>query len=186
MDLKFVCFRYFSVTTISVIFFPDEIAAVSQGSIAWADYNNDNYQDILITGEPTYGAYNFNNRISKIYKNNGNGTFTDINANLDNVYGASVAWGDYNNDNYIDILLTGENGSGINVSKIYKNNGPPDYGFTDINAGLTGIIQGSVAWADYNDDTYLDILLTGSGISKIYKNNGPPDYGFTDINAGLS
>jgi len=35
-------------------------------------------------------------------------------------------------------------------------------GFTNLNAGLTGVDNGSAAWADYDNDGQLDILLTGS------------------------
>ncbi|MCD4794276.1 MAG: T9SS type A sorting domain-containing protein [Bacteroidales bacterium] len=141
---------------------------VSYSDIAWGDYNNDTYPDILLTGYSTIDGL-----ISKIYKNNGNGTFTDINAGLVEIYNGSVVWGDYNNDNYLDILLTGYSDGG-SISKIYKNNA--DETFTDINAGLTGVKGSSAVLGDYNNDNYLDILLTGYStidgfISKIYKNN---------------
>ena len=107
---------------------------------------------------------------------------TDISAGLAGVYYSSTAWGDYDNDGDLDILLTGYDGSSY-ISKVYKNtNGI----FTDISAGLTGVYYGSVAWGDYDNDGDLDILLTGhdgsSYISKVYKNtNGS----FSDISAGL-
>ena len=57
--------------------------------------------------------------------------------------------------------------------------------FTDINAGLPGVSQSSVAWADYDEDGDLDMLLTGlsgsSPISRVYRNTGGV---FTDIGAG--
>jgi len=51
--------------------------------------------------------------------------------------GSAVAWGDYNNDGYLDILLTGYSGSGY-ISKVYRNNGNGT--FTD----LTPVCQGWV------------------------------------------
>ncbi|NPA68426.1 MAG: hypothetical protein GXO50_07455, partial [Chlorobi bacterium] len=152
------------------------LTGVETGSVAWKDYNNDGFQDILLTGED-----NSDTKVSIIYKNNGDGTFTDINAGLTGVSKSSVAWGDYNNDGFADILLTGSDENWHAVSIIYKNNG--DDTFTDINAGLTDVYDGSAAWKDYNNDGFQDILLTGSYISKVYKNNG--DGTFTDINAGL-
>ena len=144
------------------------LTGVQESSVAWGDYDNDGDLDILLTG------HNVNyNRISKIYRNDGNGVFTDINAGLTGVSSSSVAWGDYDNDGDLDILLTGHNVNYNRISKIYRNDG--NGVFTDINAGLAGVSWSSVAWGDYDNDGDLDILLTGRTstvyVSKIYRNN---------------
>ncbi|HSH05289.1 MAG TPA: FG-GAP-like repeat-containing protein [Anaerolineae bacterium] len=149
------------------------LLGVDSSSNAWGDYDNDGDLDLLLTGSPNVG------RTSIVYRNNGNNTFTDINAGLVEVASSSVAWGDYDNDGDLDILLTGNR---HNI--IYRNNG--DDTFTDINAPLPKLDRSSVAWGDYDNDGDLDILLTGSDtdpISAIYRNNG--DETFTDILAGL-
>ena len=75
---------------------------------------------------------------------------------------SSVAWGDYDGDGDLDILLTGFNSSNLPISKIYENNINVGGTFTDIiNAGLEGVSFSSVAWGDYDGDGDLDILLTG-------------------------
>jgi uncharacterized membrane protein YeaQ/YmgE (transglycosylase-associated protein family) len=149
-------------------------------SVAWGDYDNDDDLDILLTGENSSG-----NQITKIYRNNGNDTFIDINAGLTNVSHGSVSWGDYDNDGDLDILLSGFTGGTSRVTKVYRNDG--NGMFTDINAGLTGIMCGAVAWGDYDNDGDLDILVTGDtgsiSITRIYENNG--NESFTDINADL-
>jgi len=155
------------------------LMGVAQSSVAWGDYDNDGDLDILMSGNSNSGS------ILKVYRNNGNSTFTDINAGLMGVALSSVAWGDYDNDGDLDILVTGDTGNGP-ISKIYRNDG--NYTFTDIAAGLTAVVAGSANWGDYNNDGYLDILLTGcldgNLISLVYRNNG--NNTFTDISAGLT
>jgi uncharacterized repeat protein (TIGR01451 family) len=110
------------------------------------------------------------------------GGFTDIGAGLPGVSSSSVAWGDYDNDGDLDILLMGWTKSG-HIARVYRNTGGS---FSDIGAGLPRVMIGSAAWGDYDNDGDLDILLTGnteSGqIARVYRNtNGS----FSDIGAGL-
>jgi hypothetical protein len=149
------------------------LPGVSYGSVAWADYNGDGKQDLLLTG-PTSSGY-----ISKLYKNTGNGFTEDTTVSLPGVSDGSVTWADYNGDGKQDFLLAGYTGFGVYFSKLYKNTGN---GFTeDTTVSLPGVDNGSVAWADYNGDGKQDLLLTGSTssgyISKLYKNTGN---GFTE------
>ena len=157
------------------------LIGISSGSVSWADYDNDNDLDILLcgaTGDPNKP------RITLIYKNNGDSTFTEQTqiylTALSSNSGIS-AWGDYNNDGYLDILLTGHSGT-TRMAKIYKNNG--NNTFTELSGlSLTGVNYSAVAWGDYDNDGYLDILLTGftgnSRVTNIYKNNA--DDTFTEL-----
>ena len=145
------------------------LPGVSSSSAAWGDYDNDGDLDILLTG------YTGSGRMSAIYTNDGDGTFTELEeVALPGVSSSSATWGDYDNDGDLDILLAGYTGSG-NISTIYTNDG--DGTFTELTgAGLTDITAAKVAWGDYDNDSDLDILLTGdtgSGrISTIYTNDG--------------
>jgi predicted nucleotidyltransferase len=159
------------------IYADEYLTGVGYSSVAWGDYDNDDDLDILITG-----YVNSTTRISNIYSND-SGIFNNINAGLTPVSSSSVAWGDYDNDGDLDILLSGYTGTAA-CSKIYENDGGT---FTDISAGLQNVYYSSVAWGDYDNDGDLDILLTGytgSGrVSNIYRND---DGTFTDISAGLT
>lgn len=160
------------------------LQGVQAGSVAWGDFDNDGDLDVLLSGRSGSST-----NITKIYRNDGNNIFIDINANLIGVSASSLAWGDYDNDGDLDILLTGSYGTIDNpicTSKIYRNNGNST--FTDIVAGLTNVFGGSSSWGDYDNDGALDILLTGSidiynDVAKVYHNNGNGT--FTDTNAGL-
>ena len=154
---------------------------------AWGDYDNDGDLDIIITGDE---SGNPTNKITKIYNNNG-GFFVDINTNIPGVWEGSVAWGDYDTDGDLDLLLTGNRGVGSYISEIYRNDGPDQASgwiFSPIGAQLTDIWQGAGLWGDFDNDSDLDILLYGvyaSGLytTKIYRND---DTNFVDINAGLT
>ncbi|MCF3573742.1 beta strand repeat-containing protein [Planktothrix agardhii] len=147
------------------------LTGVRRSSVTTADFDSDGDTDILLTGLDSS-----NNRISKIYRNNGSGGFSEnTNISLTGVYFSSVTTADFDSDGDTDILLTGWNSSNNRISKIYSNNGSG--GFSEnTNVSLTGVYNSSVTTADFDSDGDTDILLTGSSssgrISKIYRNNG--------------
>lgn len=157
------------------------LPGVCYSSVAWRDYDGDGDSDLVITGLGTDG-----NPLSRIYRNDGNGTFTDITAGLTGVSAGSAAWGDFDRDGKPDLLITGSTGSN-SMTILYHNNG--DNTFTEVTGtGLAGVSQSSVAVGDYDHDGYPDIFLSGttdgSGpVAIIYHNNGNGT--FTDIGAGL-
>ncbi len=132
------------------------LTGVTNGSVAWGDYNNDGYLDILLSRQE-FGIPE--NTVTEVWDNNGDGTFTLAPISLTSVTRGSVAWGDYNNDGYLDILLTGTPISGSNVTQLWRNNGNET--FTIVPASLAGVAYSGIAWGDYDNDGYLDILLTG-------------------------
>jgi len=146
------------------------LAEVQQSAVAWGDYDNDGDLDIVVTGQDGSTA------VSKLYRNGGgpNPTFSEVTAGLLAVVGSSVAWGDYDNDGYLDLLLAGYDGT-TTVSKLYRNGGGPNPTFSEVAAGLAGVSQGSVAWGDHDSDGDLDILLAGNtlgtNISRVYRND---------------
>lgn len=156
------------------------LIGVSGGTSAWGDYDNDGDPDILVTGTSLSQG-----NVAKLYRNDGNGVFTDINAGLTGVTSSSAAWGDFDNDGDLDILLSGSSAAG-RVTKLFRNDG--DGLFTDINAGLAGVSNGALAWGDFDNDGDPDILLSGfdnqfTRIARVYRNEGAA--GFTDVNAFL-
>lgn len=128
------------------------LPGVENGSVAWGDFNHDNFIDLAVAGTSDSGA------ITKVYVNNGNGTLSDSGAVLTGVTNCSIAWGDYNNDGKVDLAVAGAAGS-TNIAKVYKNNGNGT--FTDTAAALTGVKLCSLAWGDYDNDGDLDLAISG-------------------------
>lgn len=98
-----------------------------------------------------------------------------INANalLPAARDAAIAWGDYDNDRDLDIVMTSERQT--NRSGIYRNQGDGTFFFADI--GLPGLRNASLAWADFNRDGDLDFFVEGESertgpLIRIYWNNG--------------
>ncbi len=151
------------------------------GAAEWGDYDNDGDIDILMSGQAQGGGY-----ITLIHRNEGYGTFTLINPGLDPTMTGDAAWGDYDNDGDLDVLLTGWGPSLDPMTAIYRNDGGD--AFTRIEAGLPGVRSSSVDWGDYDADGDLDILLSGrrpalNNITCICRNEG--DDTFTTFDPGL-
>ncbi len=153
------------------------VTGVTNNGVAWGDYNNDGNLDILLTGMTD------STRVSKLYRNEGGGVFTDINAALLAVASSSVVWGDYNNDGRSDILLAGYTNQGSVVTKLYRNDGGG--AFTEVPTSLPAEYYGAMAWGDYNNDGNLDVAMGGSASQplKIYRGDG--NGSFTDIGVSL-
>ena len=149
-------------------------------ALAWGDYDNDGDLDLAIAGH----SYSFG-YITRIYRNDGNGVFTNSGISMDGTEYGSIAWVDYDNDGDLDLILSGGESSS---TVIYRNDGNGK--FTDIKANIINVSDSSMAWGDYDNDGKLDLAISGlygpklDTTSRIYHNDG--NGVFTDIGANLS
>lgn len=152
----------------------------------WGDYDNDGDMDIFITGFDANGIL-----ISKLFENKGNESFIETFNSFTGTWLGDVAWGDYDSDGYLDILLSGFTISGERIAKVYKNNG--DGSFSELlSTGLVGVSHASTIWGDYDNDGDLDIFIGGTyegdggwvRVTDVFINNG--DDTFTAANLSFS
>ncbi|WP_299462578.1 FG-GAP-like repeat-containing protein [uncultured Microscilla sp.] len=150
---------------------------VYNSAVAWGDYDNDGDLDLVVSGFNSVNANNVTTTqiITKLYQNN-NGAFTDTGTELVGVQKGAVAWGDYDSDGDLDLIVTGEDAEFATVARLYRNDGGS---FVDSGVALQGVSSSAVAWVDYNNDGFLDLAITGTsdglptGASTIiYRNNG--------------
>ena len=135
------------------------IEAKGGGGIAWIDYNNDGYPDLFLVNGSTFEHWKRGDSPrSRLYRNNGNGTFADVSAasGLDHTgWGMGVCVGDYNNDGYDDLYVTYYGG---NV--LYRNNGNGTFTNVTDQAGVRGHGWGmGCAFGDYDNDGHLDLYV---------------------------
>lgn len=130
--------------------------------VAWLDYDQDGLMDLYFVQSGPTDIYKPAAPLhSALYRNNGDGTFTDVTAKAgvggEGHYGQGVAVGDFDNDGYPDLYVTGY-GRAI----LYHNNGNGT--FTDVTskAGLAdeGNWSTSAGWFDYDKDGWLDLVVT--------------------------
>lgn len=139
---------------------------VSKGAIAVADVNGDLHPDVLLIGNSS------NNRIAKLYTNDGLGNFTEvIDTPFEGVDNGAIAIADLNSDQHPDIVITGNKGERTFISKLYLNNGSGQ--FTEMTGTpFVAVFLSAIAIADVNGDHRPDILLAGYndavGITRLY------------------
>lgn len=158
------------------------------GTARWGDYDNDGDPDIFMMGFTT-GSYETIEPYSKIYRNDGNNLFTEINAGLMNLFSMTpgcAEWEDFDMDGDLDLLITGMSFNNPANTLLYRNDRNDN--FTRINHNFVQVFNGSVDWADYDYDGDPDLLITGlqedfSSVTKIYQNHNGT---FTDINAEIT
>ena len=151
----------------------------------WADYDNDGFEDLLMING---SVGNVVNSFNFLYHNNRDGTFTRVLTNavatdLWSTGAEGAAWGDYDNDGFQDLFVTGNDGT---TNHLYHNNG--DGTFTTITSGPmssrpAGTDSFGCSWGDYDNDGYLDLFVSSNnGHNRLFRNKG--DGTFSEILTG--
>jgi enediyne biosynthesis protein E4 len=130
--------------------------------VGWIDYDQDGLMDLFFVQSAATDVYKPPHPLrSALYHNNGDGTFTDVTEKAgvggEGHYGQGVAVGDFDNDGFPDMYVTGY-GRAI----LYRNNGNGTFTDVTAKAGLAddGQWSTSAGWFDYDKDGWLDLVVT--------------------------
>ena len=190
--------------------FPEKVVCKSSDQATWLSNGNTNrrsrgssFVDFDSDGDLDLYITNYFLEPDEFFRNNGDGTFTDIISekgidknNTGSNHGTGIDFGDYNNDGNFDILLPQFSHPAFALqydhrnTTVYKNSGKPDYNFTDLNKTNemvnppSGIqyeeTYAGGTWGDVNNDGLLDFYISvfyGCRYVKLYLQN--PDHTFS-------
>lgn len=152
-------------------------------SAAFADYDKDGDLDLFVANYLDYrlkdnaicyradvqiycSPVDFTGIADVLYRNNGDGSFTDV-TRESGVFnaegkGLGVAWGDYDNDSYPDVFVAND----TTADMLYLNNGDGTFMdvalFVGVALGAKGTAMGGMgtSFGDYDNDGWLDIVVT--------------------------
>jgi hypothetical protein len=164
---------------------------------AWGDYDNDGYPDLYVANDTTPNY---------LYHNNRNGTFTEVGAKAGVAYsedgreqaGMGVDFEDYNNDGWLDIVVTNFSDD---TNTLYRNTGKGFFVDTSISSGIAEDSYRDLSWGtgffDFNNDGFKDLFVANGHIypqvdryglkisyhqqNKLYLNTGKE--GFVNVSA---
>lgn len=146
-----------------------KIKPMTHGAVMFGDLNNDGWLDIVVTG---YGDGDDADGCFYVYKNNGDGTFNQLDTSdkpFVPLYEADLAMADINGDGWLDIVSYGSRRGGDGelgkVGDIYLNTGDGNFNFdqltTNAGNGLLASSESQLAVLDINHDGYYDVVASG-------------------------
>lgn len=145
------------------------------GTVNFADIDGDTDFDLLISGEDMGGT-----RTTSLYTNDGSGNFANVGSTpFEDVYDSAIGFADIDNDNDLDVLITGVNNNAAQrVAKLYTNDGNGTFSEV-VGTPFTPVFNSELAFADVNGDSLIDVFLFGSvaifpqsPIANLYLNAG--------------
>jgi len=147
-------FKHFPTTRQSLL--PEDMGS----GMAWGDYDNDGLVDLFLVNFKG----NINSEVSNVdgqhalYRNLGNSQFENVTEKVGlnhESFGMAAAWGDFDNDNDLDLYI-----SNYGKNSLYRNDG--NKGFIDISERANvddGGFGAGVSWGDYNKDGLIDLYV---------------------------
>jgi len=167
-----------------------------------ADYDGDNDLDIFVVAKAKDNT-NSPKTLSRLFRNNNDGTFTDVTEDVGFVdlltqdeggeaysglsgFKNGASWGDYNNDGFPDLFLTNSN-----KVQLWRNLGNGTFANISQFSGFDAIDlcrNTGATWFDYDNDGLLDIYINdwnGCASNQLYKNNGNSTFTNVSVSTGI-
>ena len=139
----------------------NELPGMESSDIAFGDYDRDGDLDLAAGG-----VLLDDSPFAAIFTNDGAGAFAQLDISLPGIQGGDLAWGDYDNDQDLDLIVIGNIGQQQKTFSIYENTigrSAPDAAFAiDEIPILAGVDFSSVALADVDGDGDLDLVSSGT------------------------
>ena len=174
--------------------FTDVTATASVGDAQWssgaafADFDHDGDLDLYVGNYIRAQSYPFHGPdANTLYQNNGDGTFTDVTAQL-GVGGAgttlAVSWSDFDGDGWVDLLVCNDFGAFVQPNQLYRNSSGT---FTEVSQALgfdIAIYCMGITAGDWDRDLDFDYYFSNLGRNVFLENTGPT--GFADRTSTVS
>ena len=143
---------------------------LAYGSVGFEDFNNDGKPDVIVNG-----LNNQNQAACLLYLNNGNETFTTSPTLISATSYGDLLVFDFNNDSFLDVLVSGLNTNNQRITNLYENKGNAQ--FVKRGTTLPALRSGGLSTADFDNDGYTDLFVSGSisgttNYTAVYRNNG--------------
>lgn len=143
------------------------------GNLDLGDFDADGDLDIAISGWAGNAELEDHGGMLRVFRNDGDGVFTNVNGNFQGRVGANISWADMDNDGDLDLFVSGQNTSPGNLStlEIYQYQ---EGVFTPIVVDAIYVAQeGTIAVGDSDNDGVPDILASGSyPVLSVWNGNG--------------
>ena len=141
---------------------PEKYLIETMGSgCGWIDYDQDGLMDLYLVNGAATRIYRPRRPLrSALYRNNGDGSFSDVTdkagVGAEGLFGMGVAVGDYDNDGFPDLYVLG-----YDRCILYHNNGNGTFSDATARSGVAnrGKWGSSAAWLDYDNDGRLDLVV---------------------------